>query len=186
MFSLTSKSLDLFNNVGGEKSVSEKDHKVSRRQFLTYTLTGVGGFMAAGMLMPMARFALDPALKAGGEQDMVPVAQVSEITAEPKRYDFKFEQVDAWYTSEVTSSAWIYEKNGELVALSPKCTHLGCTVDWNSDSANPNRFFCPCHFGLFEMDGTNVPGTPPTEPLHVYELEVQDGTIYLGKRRPQI
>ena len=37
---------------------------VSRRQFLNYTLTGVGGFMAAGMLMPMVRFAIDPALAA--------------------------------------------------------------------------------------------------------------------------
>ena len=27
--------------------------EVSRRQFLSYTLTGVGGFMAAGMLMPI-------------------------------------------------------------------------------------------------------------------------------------
>ena len=43
--------------------------RVSRRQFLSYTLTGVGGFMAAGMLMPMVRFAVDPVLKlkkAGG------------------------------------------------------------------------------------------------------------------------
>ena len=38
--------------------------RVSRRQFLSYTLTGVGGFMAAGMLMPMVRFAVDPVLKA--------------------------------------------------------------------------------------------------------------------------
>ena len=38
-------------------------HNVSRRQFLNYTLTGVGGFMAAGMLMPMVRFAIDPVLK---------------------------------------------------------------------------------------------------------------------------
>ena len=44
-------------------------HRVSRRQFLTYTLTGVGGFMAAGMLMPMVRFAIDPVLtaEAGGD-----------------------------------------------------------------------------------------------------------------------
>ncbi len=34
-------------------------HDISRRQFLNYTLTGVGGFMAASMLMPMVRFALD-------------------------------------------------------------------------------------------------------------------------------
>ena len=42
---------------------------VSRRQFLNYTLTGVGGFMAAGMLMPMVRFAVDPVLQpqAGGD-----------------------------------------------------------------------------------------------------------------------
>ncbi|ACA39558.1 conserved hypothetical protein [Lysinibacillus sphaericus C3-41] len=38
------------------------NNRVSRRQFLSYTLTGVGGFMAAGMLMPMLRFAIDPVL----------------------------------------------------------------------------------------------------------------------------
>ena len=38
-------------------------NRISRRQFLNYTLTGVGGFMAAGMLMPMVRFAVDPVLK---------------------------------------------------------------------------------------------------------------------------
>ncbi len=182
--------MDLFNNVGGEKSVSEKDHKVSRRQFLTYTLTGVGGFMAAGMLMPMARFALDPALKVGAEQDMIPIPiKEADLTNEPQRVDFSFEQVDAWYTSEATNTAWIYKKDdGSIIALSPICTHLGCTVDWKGpdDADHPNQFFCPCHLGVFEKDGTNVPGTPPTEPLHVYELEVKDGQIYLGRRRPQV
>ncbi|WP_096200921.1 ubiquinol-cytochrome c reductase iron-sulfur subunit [Bacillus sp. FJAT-45350] len=166
--------------------MSEKEHKVSRRQFLNYTLTGVGGFMAAGMLMPMARFALDPALKVGADQDFVPVAQVSDITNEPQRFDFTFEQVDAWYTSDVTRSAWIYEKDGQVIALSPVCTHLGCTVDWDVNADNPNRFFCPCHYGAFEMDGTNVPGTPPTQPLFKFDLEVQDGTIYLGRANPQV
>ncbi|MBU8907262.1 ubiquinol-cytochrome c reductase iron-sulfur subunit [Desertibacillus haloalkaliphilus] len=167
--------------------MSEKDHKVSRRQFLTYTLTGVGGFMAAGMLMPMARFALDPALQVGEEGDMVPIPlKADEVTQEPQRVDFTFEQVDAWYTSDVTNSAWVFEKDGEIVALSPVCTHLGCTVDWNTSEDHPNQFFCPCHYGRFEIDGTNVPGTPPTEPLHQYDLEVRDGTIYLGRARPQV
>ncbi|WP_209122610.1 ubiquinol-cytochrome c reductase iron-sulfur subunit [Alkalihalobacillus sp. BA299] len=161
--------------------MSEKDHKVSRRQFLTYTLTGVGGFMAAGMIMPMARFALDPALKVGAEGDLVAVAQVDEITEEPQRFNFKFEQVDAWYTSEVTRSAWIFKKGDEIIALSPTCTHLGCTVDWNTNPDYENQFFCPCHFGRFDLNGTNIAGTPPTRPLDVYDLEVRDGTIYLGK-----
>lgn len=59
---IPSKNWSIFELLGG-LGVSEREHKVSRRQFLSYTLTGVGGFMAAGMLMPMVRFALDPALK---------------------------------------------------------------------------------------------------------------------------
>ena len=46
---------------------------VSRRQFLNYTLTGVGGFMAAGMLMPMVRFAIDPALAAIKAEIILPL-----------------------------------------------------------------------------------------------------------------
>lgn len=161
-------------------------HRVSRRQFLNYTLTGVGGFMAASMLTPMVRFAVDPVLKKGGAGDMVALMPVDEITNEPQRKDFTIEQVDAWHKSDVTKTAWVYKnESGEIVAFSPICKHLGCTVDWNSDPANPNRFFCPCHLGLYEKDGRNVPGTPPSAPLDRYETNVKDGTLYVGKAVPQ-
>ncbi len=100
--------------------MSEKKQQVSRRQFLNYTLTGVGGFMAAGMLAPMVRFAIDPVLQASSGGDMHAVVDVSEITTEPQRFDWTIEQVDAWYTSDVTHSAWVYkDDNDEIVALSP-------------------------------------------------------------------
>lgn len=166
--------------------MSEKKHNVSRRQFLTYTLTGVGGFMAAGVILPMARFAVDPILQADAESDMYAVAEVADLTEEPQRFDFSYEQVDAWYQSEVTETAWIYREGDEIVALSPTCTHLGCTVNWDANEDYPNQFFCPCHFGRFEKDGTNVAGTPPTEPLHKFITEVRDGTVYLGTAEPQI
>ncbi|WP_461200642.1 Rieske 2Fe-2S domain-containing protein [Anoxybacillus sp. TBDG-1] len=166
--------------------MSEKKHRVSRRQFLNYTLTGVGGFMAAGILSPMVRFALDPILKEEAGQDMVAVAQVKDITTEPQRFDFKVKVKDAWYESEEPRSAWVFkDEKGDIIALSPVCTHLGCTVNWNGEKSNPNRFFCPCHYGLYEKDGTNVPNTPPTAPLHRYEYEVKDGTLYLGKAKPR-
>jgi menaquinol-cytochrome c reductase iron-sulfur subunit len=165
--------------------MSEKKHRVSRRQFLNYTLTGVGGFMAAGMLMPMVRFALDPVLRPATEQELVPVASVEDITAEPQRFDFKIDQVDAWYESEEPKSAWVYKEGDKIIALSPVCKHLGCTVNWNSDPANPNRYFCPCHYGLYEKNGQNVPGTPPLAPLDVYVSEVKDGKLYLGKAKPR-
>ncbi|MBD1381689.1 QcrA and Rieske domain-containing protein [Metabacillus arenae] len=166
--------------------MSEKKHRVSRRQFLNYTLTGVGGFMAAGMLMPMVRFALDPVLRPAAAQDMVPVdVKLDELTEEPTRVDFTIKQVDAWYESEESRSAWVYKEGDNIVALSPICKHLGCTVNWNSDKSNPNKFFCPCHYGLYDKDGTNVPGTPPLAPLDRYEHSVKDGTLYLGQAKPR-
>ncbi|QKS71107.1 ubiquinol-cytochrome c reductase iron-sulfur subunit [Paenalkalicoccus suaedae] len=162
--------------------MSEKKHRVSRRQFLTYTLTGVGGFMAAGMLAPMVRMALDPALEAGGDSEFVSIGlSEADLTEEPQRVDFSVELEDGWYTSEQSRSAWVFLNEGEVMALSPVCTHLGCTVDWNTSPENQDQFFCPCHFGRFERDGTNVPGTPPTRPLDVYDVEVRDGMIYLGQ-----
>ncbi|MRX70983.1 Rieske 2Fe-2S domain-containing protein [Bacillus lacus] len=165
--------------------MSEKKHRVSRRQFLNYTLTGVGGFMAAGMLMPMVRFALDPVLRPISTQDLVQVKKVDELTEEPQRVDFKIQQVDAWYESEEARSAWVYKEGETIVALSPVCKHLGCTVNWNSDPGNPEKFFCPCHYGLYDKDGTNVPGTPPLAPLDHYQYQVKDGWLYLGGARPK-
>ncbi|MDQ0271068.1 ubiquinol-cytochrome c reductase iron-sulfur subunit [Cytobacillus purgationiresistens] len=162
-------------------------NRVSRRQFLNYTLTGVGGFMAAGMLMPMVRFAVDPVLQAKGESDFIPTKQkIDEITTEPTRVDYTFEQVDAWYTSEESGTAWVYKDDkGEIVALSPVCKHLGCVVNWDSDKSNPDHFYCPCHGGLYKKDGMNVPGTPPIAPLDVFSFKEVDGFLYLGKAEPR-
>lgn len=165
--------------------MSENKQPVTRRQFLTYTLTGVGGFMAAGMLMPLVRFAIDPVLKPAPKHDMVQVVSVDKLTNEPQKFDFQVHQIDAWYESDVTTSAWVYKDGSEIIALSPVCKHLGCTVDWNTDPANPNEFFCPCHYGRYTKDGTNVKGTPPIAPLDVYVQEVKDGYLYLGKAQPR-
>ena len=101
------------------------NNRVSRRQFLNYTLMGVGGFMAAGVLMPMVRFAVDPVLKAGAEGDFIATkVKVADITNEPQRVDFTFDQVDAWYESEVTGTAWVFkDENGEL-SLYHQCASI--------------------------------------------------------------
>lgn len=159
--------------------------QISRRQFLNYTLTGVGGFMAATMIMPMVRFAVDPVLKAASEGDYIPTdKKIADITTEPVRVNFQYNQVDAWYESEVTETAWVYrDENGEIVALSPICTHLGCVVNWEGDPNKSNHFYCPCHDGYYEKDGVNVKNTPPTRPLDIYPYSEKDGYLYLGKAK---
>ncbi|QDP40450.1 ubiquinol-cytochrome c reductase iron-sulfur subunit [Radiobacillus deserti] len=166
--------------------MSDKKQQVSRRQFLNYTLTGVGGFMAAGMLAPMVRFAIDPVLQPTAQGDFAAVAQVDEITTEPTRVEWTIDQVDGWYESEVTKTAWVYkQEDGSILALSPVCKHLGCIVNWAGNEEYPDQFYCPCHGGRYYKDGENVPNTPPSAALDVYQQKVKDGTLYLGKAEPR-
>ncbi|MFJ3388965.1 MULTISPECIES: ubiquinol-cytochrome c reductase iron-sulfur subunit [unclassified Lysinibacillus] len=161
------------------------NNRVSRRQFLSYTLTGVGGFMAAGMLMPMLRFAIDPVLQSHAGGNFVKTEhKIADITDKPVKVDLTFEQVDAWYKSDVTNVAWVFKQGDQIVALSPVCKHLGCMVDWGTDSTHPDQFFCACHGGRYEKNGNNVAGTPPLGPLDEYEIKEDDGYLSLGPIHP--
>jgi glycine/D-amino acid oxidase-like deaminating enzyme/nitrite reductase/ring-hydroxylating ferredoxin subunit len=58
------------------------------------------------------------------------------------------------------------DDNGELHAVSPVCTHLGCLVQWN----NAERSWdCPCHGSRFDCDGTVLDG-PAVMPLEPIEM----------------
>ncbi len=159
--------------------------EISRRTFLNYALMGTGGFLAAGIITPMLRFAIDPVLKASGGGDKVAVGNVDDFGPEPKRVDFKVHTKDGWYESESTLSAWVRKtENGEILALSPVCKHLGCTVSWNGNPDYQNEYFCPCHFGRYAINGEHILETPPLKSLDEYETEVKDGKLYLGKTKP--
>ena len=51
--------------------------------------------------------------------------------------------------------------DGELHAVSARCTHLGCLVNWNSSERS---WDCPCHGSRFAPDGS-VLQAPAVEPL---------------------
>ncbi|MFD5450408.1 FAD-dependent oxidoreductase [Streptomyces sp. NPDC127100] len=53
------------------------------------------------------------------------------------------------------------DEAGALHALSPRCTHLGCLVNFN---AAERAWECPCHGSRFGTDGTVIQG-PATKPL---------------------
>jgi nucleotide-binding universal stress UspA family protein/nitrite reductase/ring-hydroxylating ferredoxin subunit len=55
---------------------------------------------------------------------------------------------------------------GLLHAVSAKCTHMGCTVDWNESA---KTWDCPCHGSRYTIDGANIEGPAP-KPLQKIEL----------------
>ncbi|MVP00021.1 MULTISPECIES: ubiquinol-cytochrome c reductase iron-sulfur subunit [Paenibacillus] len=154
--------------------------EMSRRQFLSYTLGGTTAFMAAGMLAPMIRFAVDPALKHKGEADWVKVVEEAKVTNEPQSFAVQVHQVDGWYESEVELTAWISKgTDGKIFALNPTCKHLGCTVNWNTNPQYKNQYFCPCHGAHYTADGKNLAVAPA--PLDEYKVKVENGFVYLGQ-----
>lgn len=172
---------DAHNKHSSGKPVTRRE--MSRRQFLSYTLGGTGAFMAAGMTIPMIRFAIDPVLQSSGEGTFVKVVEESKIAAEPKSFKFQVHQVDGWYESEIQLEAWIMKDDkGKVYALSPVCKHLGCTVNWNSDPRFPNEFFCPCHEAHYTKSGKQLAVAPA--PLDEYDIKIENGFVYLGKVLP--
>jgi nitrite reductase/ring-hydroxylating ferredoxin subunit len=73
-------------------------------------------------------------------------------------------------------------RNGDaddFIALSSVCPHLGCQVRWEQQN---NRFFCPCHSGVFDPSGVAI-GGPPGEAgqsLSRYELKVESDLLSIA------
>lgn len=65
-----------------------------------------------------------------------------------------------------------------FIALSSVCPHLGCQVHWEPQN---DRFFCPCHNGVFSPDGTGIGGPPGDagQSLSSYPLKVEGGLLYI-------
>lgn len=64
--------------------------------------------------------------------------------------------------------AYVDEDN-VLTILDITCTHMGCTLGWNSAE---KTWDCPCHGGRFSPDGTLLEGTPKN-PLKIIYKEKQ-------------
>lgn len=159
------------------------NHDVTRRQFLNYTLMGVGGFMAATVTLPMVRFAIDPLLrpsKSGGKYYDIGM-KASDLTNQPQKKKFSEKNIkDGWYTFDQQQEVFVFKDKGDIYALSPICTHLGCLVHWSSGPPYSGRFVCPCHGSRYTKEGVNVAGLPATAPLHRYDVKVESGMIKVG------
>ncbi|UCH98142.1 MAG: ubiquinol-cytochrome c reductase iron-sulfur subunit [Candidatus Aminicenantes bacterium] len=70
-------------------------------------------------------------------------------------------------------------EDGSFLALSAKCTHLGCAVTWIPDE---NKFICPCHSSAFDIAGS-VTSAPAPRALDLHPVIIEKGIIKVDTSR---
>lgn len=69
------------------------------------------------------------------------------------------------------------QRDGSFVALSPVCTHLGCTVEIQGE-----RLMCPCHGSTYDASGAVLQG-PAQKALGRYATNLTpDGVLTIDLR----
>ncbi len=70
-------------------------------------------------------------------------------------------------------------EDGGFLALSGRCTHLGCSVPWDDEK---KKFICPCHASVFDIFG-NVISSPAPRALDFFDVTIENGRIFVDTRK---
>jgi len=71
-------------------------------------------------------------------------------------------------------------EDGGFLALSRKCTHLGCTVPWMVEE---NKFICPCHGSSFDITGSVI-SPPAPRALDMYPVIIENDIVKVDTSKP--
>lgn len=149
----------------------QEDDFFTRRAFARVALGGVGLCYAAAIGYPVYRYLKSPVEKAAA------MAAVTEITLKDAQ---KLPAGSALiFRFGVEPCLLIHHTDGKWVALSAKCTHLGCTVQYEAEK---NRIHCACHGGVYDpTTGRNLSGPPP-KPLKSFVVREVTNTAVVVAR----
>lgn len=141
-------------------------------------VVGIGGLISAAIGLPAVAYVIGPALKRTSDL-WIRLGAVSKVElGSPTLFKTTVETETGWINTEEEISAYVLTQNGQdFDVMSNICTHLGCRVRWIADD---ERFYCPCHNGVFAKDGSVVSGPPP-RPLDRFESKVEDGVLYIRR-----
>lgn len=139
---------------------------VSRRIFLQYALKGGLLALFGATFYPIARYLYPPRGTEASVSSAV-AAKVGEVAVNAAKI-FRF---------GTRPGILIHTPQGELKAFSAVCTHLNCTVQYDSDAS---VIWCACHNGKFDLNGQVISGPPP-RPLEAYQVNVRGDDILVSK-----
>ena len=155
---------------------------MTRRRALTVAGQAVGGVAGAIIVLPAVGFALAPIFKKPDEiwESVGPISRFSDQTYKPVVFTLVEGIGEAGKTTAFIrkGSKKYGEDPSSYVAISTRCAHLGCPVNFVAASKS---FVCPCHGGVYDFQG-KVIGGPPVRPLDRFQTRVVKGQVQVGPR----
>ena len=139
----------------------------SRRDYLKTAWKVLGLVAAAEFATALVAFLWPRAKREGDQRTAVieagPVAEFTpaSVTAFPKGRFYLVRLAD-----------------GGFLALSSRCSHLGCSVPWNEKTQTLPR---PCHASVFDMTG-NVQDPPAPRALDLFPVRIEAGVVKVDTR----
>lgn len=149
---------------------------VSRRTFLNYAVGAVASFVGIVAGVPIVGY-LGGAFQARGRSQWVKLGRMEQfVDPTPQAAQFTLAQQDGWVEVRASRTCWVIREGSKLAVFNGRCTHLGCAYSWQREGEHADRFFCPCHDGVYDRGGYVV-GGPPPRPLDRLETKVEDGEL---------
>jgi cytochrome b6-f complex iron-sulfur subunit len=142
---------------------------VSRRSFFNF-LWGALGLAALAELVWVAFSFLSPGRQGAASQPVTAVVSAGSVESFPPGTVEAFQRGQFYL---------VRLDGGGFLALSCKCTHLGCTVPW---VAEEKKFLCPCHASSFDITG-NVTAAPAPRALDIFPIAFENNIVKVDTSR---
>ena len=156
---------------GGEN----ENNDTPRRDFLSKIFIVLGLGLGYGLLAVEGLFFILPKRK------KLPTLKIYA----GRLHQFKIGTIKTVYDLE-GSEIMVKRDKTDLKAFSSVCPHLGCRVHWEKEK---NRFFCPCHGGVFTTDGVAIAGPPKDAGQRLKEIPIEvdevSQIVYIEVRKPK-
>ena len=141
---------------------------VSRRRWIDVVLGSSVVAWLGAVVFPVLRYLTPPVDEGGASKATLTDAQRDELKAK------------GFLILRIGTDRVLAIKDGDVKvkALSAKCTHEGCTVQFQAAEA---LIWCACHNGKFNLDGRVLSGPPP-RPLAAFVVAGDlSGTVTISK-----
>jgi Rieske Fe-S protein len=147
---------------------------MGRRNFLVRAIAAIQATMAATVAFIFGATTLSPSFSRRDETWLQAAALDSLQENVPVPVTLRVSRSDGY--SQVVDRTVVYlVRTGDenVRALHSTCTHLGCRTSYDRKL---KQILCPCHGGVFDVNGDVVAGPPPT-PLPTLTTRVEDGQV---------